>query len=257
MIGLINKSNQYLVYDLETTSEYPSFAELELANERKAKLWITKHDKEVQKGNKIYSAFSHSESYENLSPLSPEFGRIVCASFGHLASSSSEEDAQCIVRIKHFNDNKATINSEKELMTEICTFINNATKIGKLTISGHNIINFDNPFFVKRCLANSIEVPSVFNTINKKPWELDFLDTGKVWQFGGFDGYASLDLVTEVLGIESPKTTMGGQYVGKEFWQNSNYDGIAYYCDQDVAAVAKVLLKLSYNKNKELEVKYV
>lgn len=256
MIGIISSSNQYLPFDLETTSEYPTWKALEKANPRKALLWKLKHDKAIQKGDKMFSEFeSHENSYESLAPLSPEFGRIVCASFGHLRGSDDTENATPIVNVRHYHDTEASSTSEKDLLLKVCEFVNSATSRVKLTISGHNIINFDIPFFIKRCLANKIQVPRVFITFNKKPWELDFLDTGRVWQFGSFDGYASLDLVTEILGIESPKTTMGGQYVGKEFWEKQNYDGIAFYCDQDVIAVAKVLVELSFNTNKELTIK--
>jgi hypothetical protein len=71
------------------------------------------------------------------------------------------------------------------------------------------------------------------------------VDTGELWAMGVWDNYASLDLLSCIMGIPSPKTNMTGAYVGKEFWKEKNYEKIKLYCEQDVICVAKICHKWS------------
>ena len=108
---------------------------------------------------------------------------------------------------------------------------------------GHFIKGFDMPYIIKRSLINGVKVPRHFHLHKMKPWENCLLDTKEVWQFGGWDS-AKLGLISEVLGIPSPKDAMSGSEVSEYFW-NGQHDEIKTYCEKDIKATANVILKMS------------
>ena len=79
-----------------------------------------------------------------------------------------------------------------------------------------------------------------------KPWEMPFVDTSELWSFGAWqEGFASLDLLSTSLGIDSPKDDIKGEDVTKVFWKEENYERIKEYCEKDVYTLAQIMLKLS------------
>lgn len=65
--------------------------------------------------------------------------------------------------------------------------------------SGHNIYNFDLPFFVRRSIIRNVPVPaSVLE--NGRYWHKSYLDTMSCWQLGSRD-YIKLDTLAKVLGV--------------------------------------------------------
>ena len=64
-----------------------------------------------------------------------------------------------------------------------------------------------------------------------------------LWKFGDYKHYTSLKLLTHVLGIPSPKDDIDGSQVADVYYKDKNVDRIAKYCEQDVLAVAQVLLR--------------
>jgi predicted PolB exonuclease-like 3'-5' exonuclease len=72
------------------------------------------------------------------------------------------------------------------------------------------------------------------------------MDTGDLWSFGAWqESFASLDLICECLGVPTPKDKMEGKDVNAAY-----YDGrlgeITEYCEKDVEATCRVILKLSH-----------
>ena len=232
---------ELLTFDLETSGEVATLKDLERINPRKAELWRTKCQKASVKDPDKWS--DAEAAFVAETPLSPEFGRIVCASFCHIVT-----DGKVFMgKIKSFYDNKATEESERELVLKpVADLLNNIKKTGKpYKLCGHNIKKFDIPFLAKRIIISGLELPDMLATRGKKPWELDSVDTGEIWAMGAWDQYVSLDLLTGSLGIQSPKESMKGEYVGKAFWQDMEYDKIARYCEEDIKAVARICHKWS------------
>jgi hypothetical protein len=234
-----------LIFDLETSGDYPSLDDLASDDPRKAELWRTKYAKaKIKDPDKWVGA---EPSYIEHTPLSPEFGRIVCASFLHIITDTETGKMIYKGRIKSFYDNVASRSSEKELVLQpVATLLENLTKIGKkYRLCGHNIKKFDIPFLAKRMIMSGIEPPVQLQTWGKKPWEIDSIDTGELWSMGAWDQYVSLDLLTCALDIPSPKGQMKGEYVGASFWIYRKYEEIADYCEEDVKAVARICHKLT------------
>lgn len=244
---MINESEltNILVFDLETSGDHPTLESLERENPRKAELWRTKHNKAKVKDPERW--IEPEQSYIDQTPLSPEFGRIVCASFCHVVTDTSSGKMVYKGRTKSYYDNTATRYSEEgQILMPVSSMLTNLHASGKkFRLCGHNIKKFDIPFLSKRMIMHGISVPPQLQTWGKKPWELDMIDTGELWSMGAWDQYISLDLLTEVLGIPSPKGNMKGEYVGKNFWEYKKYDEIKDYCEEDVKAAMKICHKWS------------
>jgi predicted PolB exonuclease-like 3'-5' exonuclease len=88
--------------------------------------------------------------------------------------------------------------------------------------------------------------PSMLNVVNKKPWEINFVDTSELFSFGSWTNQKSLslDLLTHSLGIQSPKSIMDGSQVS-EFFYNGRISDIVTYCEADVRAVMEVVETVS------------
>jgi hypothetical protein len=245
-MGMVNESELQLLlfFDLETSSEYSSFEELEKFNPRKSLLWKSKAEKSKAKDPERWE--DYRKAYTDFSPLSPEFGRIVCGSFCYIVQASTNGDMHWSGKMKSFYDTSADENSEKAVLKSISDLLYNIDRSGKaMRLCGHNIKKFDIPWLVKRMIINKVPVPPQLQIWGKKPWEMTHLDTSEMWSLGVWDSYTSLDLLACSLGVPSPKENMKGEYVGRAFWDEKLYDKIAKYCEEDVKCVARICHKFS------------
>ena len=69
------------------------------------------------------------------------------------------------------------------------------------------------------------------------------LDTMELWKFGDFKNYTSLDLLTYIFKIPTPKDDMDGSQVAKVFYQDKDLDRIIHYCEKDVVATIQLFRK--------------
>ena len=100
-------------------------------------------------------------------------------------------------------------------------------------------------------IVHQIELPSKLNLFGKKPWEVPHLDTMELWKFGDFKHYSSLQLLTSILGIPSPKDDIEGSLVAKVYYKDRNLERIVSYCEKDTIAVAQLLIR--FNNEKRIE----
>jgi len=75
----------------------------------------------------------------------------------------------------------------------------------------------------------------------KKPWEIRHLDTIELWKFGDYKHYTSLDLLTAIFDIPTPKDDIDGSMVGQVYWVEKDLDRIVTYCQKDTLTVAQLL----------------
>jgi hypothetical protein len=92
-------------------------------------------------------------------------------------------------------------------------------------------------------IINRLTIPEILDNAGKKPWEIKLLDTMDLWKFGDYKNYTSLDLLTSVLGIPTPKDDIDGSMVAGIFYDEDNIQRIVHYCEKDVLAIARVLLR--------------
>ncbi len=103
---------------------------------------------------------------------------------------------------------------------------------------------FDFPYIARRMIIHNISLPFKLNLFGKKPWEVPHLDTLDLWKFGDYKHYTSLKLLTNILGIPSPKDDIDGSQVRQVYYEENDIDRIVIYCEKDTVAVAQILLRL-------------
>ncbi|MTG98044.1 3'-5' exonuclease [Myroides sp. BIT-d1] len=162
-----------------------------------------------------------------------EFGKIVCISVGYFHFKHG---------VRQFRTTSFW-GEEKELLVKFSELVNQHFSRPFNILCGHNAKEFDFPYIARRMLINGVKIPIKLNLFGKKPWEVPHLDTMELWKFGDFKHYTSLQLLTKILGISSPKDDISGSEVAEVYYKEKNIDKIITYCEKDVLAVAQVLLR--------------
>ena len=224
MINKIKLEN-ILFLDIETVPEVATFSDL---SPIKQELYALKT--QYQRKEEI----SPEDFYERAG-IWAEFGKIVCISVGYFISV----DDMRSFRVKSLSGN------EKELLEKFKTLLNNHFNEAHHLLCAHNGKEFDFPYIARRMIINHIELPAKLNLFGKKPWEVAHLDTLELWKFGDYKHYTSLKLLTNILGIPSPKEDIDGSDVARVYYEEKDLDKIVKYCERDTVAVAQLLLRFN------------
>lgn len=221
------KNNQILFLDIETV---PSCAEFNDLTPAMQKLW-EKKSKYLIKSEEETPASIYQKA-----GIYSEFGKIICISAGFFTGNT--------FRIKSFyGDN------ETELLNNFNSLLNKSYNAPDKYLCAHNGKEFDYPYIARRMLINDIKLPEILNFAGKKPWEIRHLDTLELWKFGDYKHYTSLELLTAVFNIPTPKDDIDGSMVADIYYKEKDLKRIAVYCEKDVVAVAQLFLRY---KNQEL-----
>jgi 3'-5' exonuclease len=210
--------------DIETVPQYDSYQKMP---ERFRNFWEKKSSffrKDEQDASQVYERAG----------IYSEFGKIICISAGVFTREKEPEG----FRIKsYFGD------SEKEILTGFSAMLEKYSDGRNLFLCAHNGKEFDFPYIARRMLINGLKLPSILDMAGRKPWEVKHLDTMELWKFGDYKHYTSLDLLTAIFEIPSPKNDMDGSMVAKVYWEEKNLTRIAEYCQNDVLAIAQLMLR--------------
>jgi len=207
-----------MVLDIETVPQYRNHDE---APENIQKLWDHKT---------LYTRKDETaEDFYGRAGIWAEFGKIICISVGIFTRGKGTG-----LRIKSFY-----AHDEKELLIKFCDLLN--SQPASLIMCAHNGKEFDFPYLCRRILINSIKIPTQLDISGKKPWEVNHLDTMELWKFGDYKNYTSLNLLTTIFNIPTPKDDIDGSMVGQVYWVNKDLERIATYCQKDVVATAQLL----------------
>jgi len=229
------KLRNVLFLDIETVPEVESFSQL---SPEKRELFALKT--KYQRKDEV----SPEDFYERAG-IWAEFGKIICISVGYFVS----QDGTRAFRIKSF------YGEEKELLENFKTLLEGHFNQTYHLLCAHNGKEFDFPYIARRMIINKIQLPGKLNLFGKKPWEVAHLDTLELWKFGDYKHYTSLKLLTNILGIPSPKEDIDGSDVSRVYYQEKNVSKIVRYCERDTIAVAQLLLRfnnLELLKNDEI-----
>ncbi len=213
-----------LFLDIETVPEKENFTELDAT---KQNLW--EHKSQYQRKEEVTA-----ETFYERAGIWAEFGKIICISVGFFTQKGSEKQFRVT---SYFGDEIRILKDFKSLLE---THFNQS----KHVLCAHNGKEFDFPYLARRMLINSIKLPNKLNLFGKKPWEVPHLDTLELWKFGDYKTYTSLKLLTNVLGIPSPKDDIDGSEVYRVYYKDKNIDRIITYCEKDTIAVAQIFLRL-------------
>ncbi len=225
MLNKIDLS-KVLFLDIETVPQQESYDKL---SDRIKPLWDTKA------GFLARNEESPKELY-NRAGIYAEFGKIICISVGYIRDDG--------IRLKSFaGDN------EHKLLSDFSELLSQYYNSPNQLLCAHNGKEFDFPYIARRMLINGIMLPEILNIAGKKPWEVRHLDTLELWKFGDYKNYTSLNLLTAIFDIPTPKDDIDGSMVASVYYQEKNLDRITSYCEKDVVALIQLMRKY---KNLEL-----
>lgn len=162
-----------------------------------------------------------------------EFGKIICISVGFFALENKQQK----LRITSF------FGDEKELLVDFKNLLNSHFNKAQHLLCAHNGKEFDFPYIARRMVIHSIDLPEKLNLFGKKPWEVPHLDTLELWKFGDYKHYTSLQLLTTILDIPSPKDDIDGSMVADVYYKEKDMERIVKYCEKDTLAVAQLMLR--------------
>jgi uncharacterized protein YprB with RNaseH-like and TPR domain len=218
------KVEDVMFLDIETV---PGFSSFDLLNPSFQNLW-DKKSKQFRTPDQ-----TAGDVYERAGIYS-EFGKIICISVGLI-----RERNPFSLKLKSFygKDEKTILTEFSGMLLKFCR--NNREAV----LCAHNGKEFDFPYIARRMIINGLNIPEILDNAGKKPWEVKLLDTMDLWKFGDYKNYTSLDLLTTVLGIPTPKDDIDGSMVAGIFYNNDDIKRIVYYCEKDVLAIARVLLR--------------
>jgi DNA polymerase elongation subunit (family B) len=213
-----------LFLDIETVPQESCF---ENVGPDLQKLWEKKSDYFRQEDQSAADVYGRAGIYA-------EFGKIVCISVGIISARGGRR----IFRVKSFaGDN------EKVLLEDFGQMLSHFARDIHKNMCGHNAKEFDFPYIARRMLIKGVKLPAILDVAGKKPWEVKFLDTMDMWKFGDYKHYTSLNLLTTIFNIPSPKDDIDGSQVASVFYEEKDIDRIARYCEKDVLATAQLFLR--------------
>jgi len=217
------KNENILFIDIETVPSEKSFDNL---SEHFKNLWEKKSSNFRKEGESASDVYNRAGIYA-------EFGRIICISVCYISDSANK-----LLRVKSFyNDD------EKILLSEFIKMLNSYFNKEEHLLCAHNGKEFDFPYIARRIIINGLKLPKLLNIAGKKPWEIQHLDTMELWKFGDYKSYTSLDLLTTILSIPSPKDDIDGSQVANVYWVGNDLLRIVKYCEKDAIAVAQLFLR--------------
>ena len=218
------KAEDVLFLDIETVPAEPSF---ELLSPLMQALW-------EKKSKQFRSPEQLADEVYGRAGIYSEFGKIICISVGLI-----REKNPYILRLKSFFGE-----DEKKLLIDFSAMLTKFCKTNREAIlCAHNGKEFDYPYIARRMIINGLVIPDILDNSGKKPWEVKLLDTMDLWKFGDYKNYTSLELLTSVLGIPTPKDDIDGSMVAGVYYIEKAHERIVRYCEKDVIAIVQVLLR--------------
>ncbi len=246
-----------LFLDIETV---PAVYPYENLDQKTRDLW---HKKVKNRKN-----FDPVRDYPNAA-VYPEFGKVAVISLGFFVKQKDEEPYSFRI-ISFGSEDEALLLKVFKKVIEYGVFENLWNKWERnyrknlirdaLYFMGHNIREFDIPFLARRMIINNIPLPAPLRLFGSKTWEvLHLIDTLELWKFGDQRSFISLELLSSILGIPSPKEELSGSEVYKYYYgiyytlngkeiivgpRREDLKALLTYCQGDVITVAQIFKRL-------------
>jgi len=223
------KMNNVLFLDIETVPQKENWSEVpEIIKELFSKKTAYQRKEEIT-----------PEDFYERAGIWAEFGKIICISVAYFTNVTQERN----LRVTSFSGD-----NEKQILIDFKQLLETHFNKPYHILCAHNGKEFDFPYIARRMIVHQIELPAKLNLFGKKPWEVPHLDTMELWKFGDFKHYSSLQLLTSILGIPSPKDDIEGSHVAKVYYKDKDLDRIVSYCEKDTIAVAQLLIRFNNEK---------
>lgn len=220
------------IFDIETVGITATFEDLQREHPRLATLWLKRAEFLRERFKDNNAELSDDELWQLKSGLHPEYAKVICVSFGVFVAGK--------LKVLSFSGH-----DEHEILTQTNAAFVKSHEQGRI-LSGANIERFDIPFLWKRMLVNKIHPAASINLWGKKPWEYKMMDIMKFWSGGAWqEGFVSLDTMSALFGIDSPKAEMQASRVHGVYWHDKRIDLVTEYCEKDVIAVSSIVKIIS------------
>ena len=159
--------------------------------------------------------------YEENAINYPEFSKIIAISY--ITFDIENGSPKRVI-------NKIISEDEISILNTIMDVLNQAYVDDRnyKIICGHNIINFDIPFLIKRFLYNKNlmtikKLPLILKkSLESKPWESSVIDTLIIWKFGNYYDFTSLDLISDFLGLKKTIKIMSNAEINRYYYDNKS-----------------------------------
>jgi len=217
--------SQIIFLDIETVPQRQQFDDID---EEWQKLWL----KKANSLSKFYAEEAEDDHMYQRAGIYSEFGKIVCISLGVCYSQGGETK----LRIKSFASD-----DEKELLQGFNSMLDEHFYKKYHYLCAHNGQEFDFPYICRRSILNGLPLPKGLQIMGNKPWENKHLvDTMRLWAFGDFKSFTSLELLAKSFGLPSPKDDISGADVYKVYYEDGDLKRIVKYCELDVQTLVNV-----------------
>lgn len=213
-----------LFFDIETAGQYKDYEDFQNQDPLGVGIWQKKWEMYLQKED-----LTLPDSYVAKAAIYPEFGRIVCLSYGVY-----RDGVMTVKTISH--------EREADMMPLIYQLFVKASERDMIPI-GWNVKQFDIPWINRKLLVHGFNIPSILDTFEKKPWELKVLDLREMWKNGSAHP-CSFEEAAYAMDIPTPKDDICGSQVHVEYWKG-HLERITKYCEKDVSTMIELLKKMS------------
>lgn len=236
-----------LFLDIESVREFATFEEFKSL--KKFDNWKRVAAKYYADALKDGQELTDEQIYLNKSALHGEYAKVVCIGLGK-GKVDLTADVKLGATYVDF-----TSHDEKWILDMLARQLDKMYMDDPETLlCGHNIIEYDIPFLIKRMIKHRIKIPQMFtNFLNCKPWESKVIDTMKDWKMNT-SKIVSLDVIAEFMGIPTSKDgEVNGSSLGKFYWDGQPtwlpqadrkidpvLAPIAEYCIKDVKNVVEI-----------------
>lgn len=217
------KPENVLFLDIETVPVSPSFEGLTPVMQ---KLWDKKSSGFRNPEQNAADVYQRAGIYA-------EFGKIICISVGFIKGREPLS-----FRLKSFYGD-----DEPRILKDFSEALKKFAAGREIILCAHNGKEFDYPYIARRMIVNLLPIPEILDNAGKKPWEVKLLDTMELWKFGDHKNFTSLEVLSAILGIDSPKDDIDGSRVADIYWKERNIERIVRYCEKDVLCVAQIFLR--------------
>lgn len=217
------KINSVLFLDIETIPAWPVYDQMP---EPFRKAWDKKSEYFRKDGKTAEEVFPRTGIYA-------EFGKIICISCGLIVLKKGT---------KYFKYKSFAGDDEKTLLQDFIKVLNKFSQRTNALLCAHNGKEFDFPYLSRRILVNRLPLPKILDVAGRKPWEVNFLDTMELWKFGDYKNFTSLNLLSHLFNIPTPKDDIDGSMVADVYYKEKNLERIIRYCEKDVFTTAQLLL---------------
>lgn len=186
-----------------------------------------------------------SELWEKTASLYAEFSQICAVSIAFMHKDG-------VFCKEYYGEN------EQEILENLYVTLENIhNKSKSLILVGHAAKYFDYPFLAKRYIINGMDIPTILDSSDLKPWEQSNLCTNDLWKNGGTGPGSSLQALCNALKIPVSKVDLVGDGVGKAFF-DKEYERIGRYCSYDAVATLNIVRKFKKEPIFQFdEVKYI